>query len=333
MTATVHPAAAEGAYDALLVSLYRGAREYPVAEFQARAFRSLRALIPFDGGFWSTASVEQDKFRPYSNWIFELPQAIEQAWAPLEDRDVLGRMAFLDPGRTICVVAREMTSDPVLIEQIVEPFGLEHVMATGRIDPLTSLASAIAICRGRSGPPFSEAERRLKERITPHLIEAFSTNRLYHLLGARRSTSQSDEASAACDREALLHIANGEFTRLMSLEWPSWRGPRLPPPLADCIRREQPGPDYHGDEITVCFETANDQTWLRARPKKPADDLSPRMAQVARMSASGLSNKEIARELGISPNTVRNQLNAVYRKLGVATRTELSGLFSELDRF
>jgi DNA-binding NarL/FixJ family response regulator len=40
--------------------------------------------------------------------------------------------------------------------------------------------------------------------------------------------------------------------------------------------------------------------------------------------AVGMSNKQIARELGSSPNTVRNQIYAVFRKAGVSNRTELA---------
>lgn len=42
------------------------------------------------------------------------------------------------------------------------------------------------------------------------------------------------------------------------------------------------------------------------------------------MAAEGLPYKSIARELGKSPATVRNQLHAIYQKLGVGNRTALA---------
>lgn len=45
-------------------------------------------------------------------------------------------------------------------------------------------------------------------------------------------------------------------------------------------------------------------------------------------AASGMSNKEIAAELGLSPRTVGNQLQSTYRKLGVTHRAELSALLA-----
>ncbi|MGK5072533.1 response regulator transcription factor [Janthinobacterium sp. ZB1P44] len=52
--------------------------------------------------------------------------------------------------------------------------------------------------------------------------------------------------------------------------------------------------------------------------------LTPAERLVAAMATKGLPYKSIARELGKSPATVRNQLHAIYQKLGVANRTALA---------
>lgn len=39
----------------------------------------------------------------------------------------------------------------------------------------------------------------------------------------------------------------------------------------------------------------------------------------------GLSNQSIARRRGTSSRTVANQLQSIYRKLGVASRSEIAG--------
>jgi DNA-binding CsgD family transcriptional regulator len=49
-----------------------------------------------------------------------------------------------------------------------------------------------------------------------------------------------------------------------------------------------------------------------------------REIEILKLVSAGLSNKQIARELGSSPNTVRNQIHAVFRKTGVSNRTELA---------
>ncbi len=52
-------------------------------------------------------------------------------------------------------------------------------------------------------------------------------------------------------------------------------------------------------------------------------ELSGREDQIARLYVGGLSYKEIARDLEISPATVRTHLNTIYRKLEVSSRIEL----------
>jgi len=49
--------------------------------------------------------------------------------------------------------------------------------------------------------------------------------------------------------------------------------------------------------------------------------LSDREIEVVRLLSGGHSNKEIARRLGISPNTARHHLESLYAKLDVSTRT------------
>ena len=62
-----------------------------------------------------------------------------------------------------------------------------------------------------------------------------------------------------------------------------------------------------------------------AAPKKPSDvdvSLTPRESEVLRHLAAGLTNKEIAQQLHISYETVKEHVQNVLRKLGVTDRTQ-----------
>ena len=52
--------------------------------------------------------------------------------------------------------------------------------------------------------------------------------------------------------------------------------------------------------------------------------LTPRQRAVCEALARGLSNKEIARDLGISPATVKDHVHAILRELGLRSRSEVA---------
>ena len=62
--------------------------------------------------------------------------------------------------------------------------------------------------------------------------------------------------------------------------------------------------------------------WFVVPPEDALAELTDRETEVLRALARGLSNAEIADELGISEHTVRNHLTNVYDKLGLSSSRE-----------
>ena len=60
-----------------------------------------------------------------------------------------------------------------------------------------------------------------------------------------------------------------------------------------------------------------------------ASPLSPRDRRLIGLVAKGLRNREIAARMGITEGTVKVYLNAIFNKLGVASRTELAAYAAE----
>ena len=55
---------------------------------------------------------------------------------------------------------------------------------------------------------------------------------------------------------------------------------------------------------------------------RPRDDLTARERSIVEFIAGGRSNKEIARELGITPETIKTHLKRIFQKLSAETRTQ-----------
>jgi DNA-binding CsgD family transcriptional regulator len=62
----------------------------------------------------------------------------------------------------------------------------------------------------------------------------------------------------------------------------------------------------------------------RRRPSAGWDSLTPTELDVVRLVAEGLTNRQIAEKLFVSPRTVQSHLRSIFAKLGVSTRTELA---------
>lgn len=69
------------------------------------------------------------------------------------------------------------------------------------------------------------------------------------------------------------------------------------------------------------------------RPRRPAttglDALTPSERRVAQLVAQGLTNRQIAHFLFVSPRTVTTHLTHIYQKIGISSRSELSSLLTE----
>nr|WP_238382061.1 LuxR family transcriptional regulator [Mycobacterium neumannii] len=97
-------------------------------------------------------------------------------------------------------------------------------------------------------------------------------------------------------------------------------------------RRHRKPAEDHLVAAHHAFERLGAPLWLRRaaaelnhlkRSTTRGAGLTPAEERVARRAADGLSNREIAAELFISPKTVEMNLSNVYRKLGIRSRSQL----------
>jgi DNA-binding CsgD family transcriptional regulator len=93
-------------------------------------------------------------------------------------------------------------------------------------------------------------------------------------------------------------------------------------------------------EVLRAFEDIGTPLWAdRARAELtrtnvgPGHDLllTPSERRVAELAATGMTNRDVAATLFISPKTVEHNLGRVYRKLGIRSRAELGRRIDELN--
>ena len=94
--------------------------------------------------------------------------------------------------------------------------------------------------------------------------------------------------------------------------------------LCKCIQVVHGGQIWAtSQQIEFLVELVSQVPSLRVVNAKGNILVTPREEQVVALVAEGLSNREIAQELGLSEHTVKKYLFRIFDKLGISTRVEL----------
>ena len=86
------------------------------------------------------------------------------------------------------------------------------------------------------------------------------------------------------------------------------------------LRGEVASGRMDGDVVEAVLEVAGHGAGRRFRP----GNLTPREIDVLRLAVRGMSNKQIASHLVVTPKTVGNHIEHIYSKIGVSNRVAAS---------
>lgn len=98
------------------------------------------------------------------------------------------------------------------------------------------------------------------------------------------------------------------------------KGEHLPSLREAVLRVSRGGPPVLSDAL---YDTVFAEFFAGRRAGSASVKLTEREREVLRLVARGYDNRQIASELGISPRTVKNHVNALYEKVDVHSRAAL----------
>lgn len=313
---------------ALLLDLYRYAREQPLAEFQEQALARLRTHLSFDSAWWGVSAPNR---LIHSSFPYQLPEHYQTFYQEsVSDTDTLAQATLDCPGTAVHFTAADMGDSPGL-NRLRHRFGIREALCASLVIPTLNLVTFLSLYRHEGTPHFTEEERGFLELVVPHMWATWTSNWTSNWIVQGQPGVQGSVSHAIADQCGTLHRAEPRFLELMRLEWPKWLGPDLPVELQGllCGRGE-----YRGRVTTIHHTPVRGLTLLEIRMRSVLESLTPRELAVAAAFGEGQSHKTIAARFGISPATVRHYLRTVYAKTRVSNKAELANVLNEgaLDR-
>lgn len=312
----------EGDFDALVVRIYRSVRSVGFEAFRDHVLNLINSVLDFDSAKWGLGIHDQDGTLISSVHLYQLPQSdIEEYTKVFKNYDAAAARMAAHIGRTVCI----LWDDPALSEEQTSAqcayrlkYGIVHLLGTILPEPRLGLGHFLSLYRSDQGRPWTESARQLKERLFPHLTEAYMQARYLHI------KEQGGREGAYVVSDASLSIANvtPSFREAMLREWSHWEGPRMPAEVC-AVRLNGRCGFYKGKRVMISIEPDQNLVHLVVRIRNASDVLTPHERAVADLYVRGLTHDEIAKEKGVSPHTVRNQIKAVYEKLGVKNKAAL----------
>jgi RNA polymerase sigma factor (sigma-70 family) len=296
------------AFSGFVGALHEAREDLGGAALLGWAARELSGRVGFDAAWIGWAEIAPGKVEIAGSTVFNLPDDYVSFWREISTEDLLAAD----------VLASDRTSQPWAhydrdgarhtdgMIALADRYGLRKLAVVTR--PFCPMRPQLFLSAYRAGAQA----RRLSGREL-----AFIACALDHLQG------MLDRAGADPDG-ALRLLVDTEGRPLAGSRaalalWAGWSTARSESFDAFMAARgfdvvAGAAPLEHGHQVSE----------LRLVRRRLIDRFSPRERQIVELIAEGMTHKQIARRLGISPSTVRNQTAQVYRKAGVSGRAALT---------
>jgi DNA-binding CsgD family transcriptional regulator len=322
------------AFSSTVRDMYALAEYAAPDQFLAQAINLLQMWIRFDGAIFGTGEAAQQQAvavldYPAASTAQTVPESLRSGSGNADDPVARGfREAPLSPSRggvrEIYRSSRDGKKSRTRAlpgpRSLSEELGLCHMMVHGD-DPKRVRPARWIILYRRHDVRFAESDAACLHGLWIHLSRALAINRARTLNRQASEDKTQPFATGIVGVGGLIEIADQRLFDLLEREWPDSATESIPPEVMETLLS---GKSFRGTQIEISLHRQNGSLHCRVRPVGVMEILTPREFVVARRFAAGMSHKQIARELGVSHHTVRNQLAHLYRKLNLHDKASLA---------
>jgi len=301
-----------------LLELYHDASECKPDELRIRVLGNLQRFIPFDFGVWGGGWADGRLVTDLT--VLNQSDAILGDWEAVAEQDAFCDLTLNRLGATARFDDVPNYRGSLAYNEHWRRFDASHMMATIVGEKTDGYVSFVGLCAETRPAAFSTAEKTFKQMLMPHLSQALRMNRE---LWTGRAAAEH-EAIALVDRDGCTLCTHGPFHEFAEQEW----GRHLAQIPARVMGTLKTGKRWRGEMFDARMSRFGSNYFVHLSTRHALAGLSPREREVAELFAAGNTNKQVARTLGTSPSTVRNQLVKIYEKLNISSKAALARLVS-----
>jgi len=279
-------------------------------DHQASQIQILQKAISFDAAWWGWSNFSGGRNRLINTGLFNLPQSYDSVI-----RAVLHLDPFVKSGRNLAIFAKTIDIKTLELPEdyakALQAFQISSVLSGHcRLQGETEFNFFLSLYRRKHGPAFSDADCRTYRLVLRHIEQNLSLN----LKAELRSLAPDQGEAAIVSEGGAVVRATREFQNKLQAETAN---------IKKLLSKLSFGQDsWIGDNLIL--ESSKYKPGLalvRMAPNTMLARLSPKERQVADALKKGMTMRDIAAERGVSINTVRNQVAAIYKKTDTKNRT------------
>lgn len=307
--------------DRFIAALYAATHNIHIGDFRAWALNELKEVIDFDTCLWATGHARTRSFNTVTT--IGLPNAFAVDLLACLPLNPITKRLFEQPCTPVDM--REVVDDAVfynseIYTEVFGVYGIERILSSLHIDKESGVYTVLSLYRGDRDSVFIDEEKKIHASSLFHLMTASAIAGTASLLCDEH---KERFRHAICDKSGVYHTVEPEFKDLMLMSFPDCAVQHLP------FSIHERAASFLERNLVVKIEKMGELYRVSAREKTVLDVLTHREFQVVRGVTQGLSFKQIARTLGLSPSTVSNHLYRVYDKLNINSRMELAELVGQ----
>ena len=313
----------------LLLDLYMADPTESAQQFRVRALEQLEPHLSFTGAAWAHGVMTAKGAVFHDILVRGLSPTFAEAVRATADADPTSHKMAAASGHSFIHAQEDY---PEEIRQLAgDPDDLCSSLEGMVADETTGVFSSVCLFRNSKQPAFNEAERELHQSLLPHWIAALSRRIIDEAFARTRGHGVGSFVAAVASSDGALEAVSEKFAALLRTEWPQWPGGTLP---AELLKRASSSEAaFTGERVVAKLTRLPERILICARESRPIDALGRRERQVADLLSAGLALKAVAMKLRLSPSTVENHRDHIYRKLGISSRPALIAALREAQLF